>query len=159
VKQRTAAGIVVVLLGLLLAVLVVRPPVWLLDPGPYESTNVTVHDDNGTELETVEVRIADNRAKRVVGLSETDSLANDSGMLFIHSNEDTQSYVMRDMSFPLDIIFIDGDGEITTIYHAPQNSDATYEARGKYVLEVNRGWTNATGVDVGDTVAIPDGID
>jgi len=159
VEQRTAAGLVVALLGLAVFVLVFHPPVWLLDPGPYESTNVTLHDANGTELGTVDVRIADNRAKRVVGLSDTDSLATDSGMLFVHSNEDTQSYVMRDMSFPLDIVFIDSEGTITTIFHAPQDSDADYEARAKYVLEVNRGWTNATSVDPGDTVAIPDDVD
>ena len=156
-RQRTVGGIVVTLAALLLFVYFVWPPVWLLDPGTYETTNVSVQDANGTELTAVEVRIADTRDKRYVGLSETDSLAADSGMLFVHSEEATQRYVMRNMSFPLDIVFIDSDGQITAIRHAAVD-DGAKTGRAQYVLEVNRGWANATGVERGDTVVIPESV-
>ncbi|MFC6975151.1 DUF192 domain-containing protein [Halomicroarcula sp. GCM10025709] len=127
-------------------------------------TTVAVRQsDAGPTLATVEVRIADTTTKRYVGLSETDELGPDEGMLFVHDEADTHAYVMRNMSFPLDIIFVDADGTITTIHHAslPPPGDETlrrYEGRGKYVLEVNRGWTNRTGVEVGDRVELPAGV-
>ncbi|WP_434531271.1 DUF192 domain-containing protein [Haloarcula sp. NS06] len=126
-------------------------------------TTVAVREENaGEPLGTVEVRIAQTFNQRYVGLSETESLGPDEGMLFVHDEAGQHTYVMRNMSFPLDIIFIDANGTITTIHHAPlppagtsENDLTGYEGRGKYVLEVNRGWTNRTGVEVGDRVDLP----
>ena len=47
---------------------------------------------------------------------------------------------------------------VTTIHHAsvPENGDdRTYAGRGKWVLEVPRGWINRTGLEAGDRVAVP----
>ncbi|RLM96243.1 DUF192 domain-containing protein [Haloarcula sp. Atlit-7R] len=124
-------------------------------------TTVAVREDNaGEPLGTVEVRIAQTFNQRYVGLSETESLGPDEGMLFVHDEAGQHAYVMRNMSFPLDIIFIDANGTITTIHHAPlppegEQYSAEYPGYGKYVLEVNRGWTNRTGVEVGDRVDLP----
>ncbi|KOX93380.1 hypothetical protein AMS69_05470 [Haloarcula rubripromontorii] len=126
-------------------------------------TTVAVREDTaGEPLGTVEIRIAQTFNQRYVGLSETESLGPNEGMLFVHDEAGQHTYVMRNMSFPLDIIFIDANGTITTIHHAPlppegtSESDLTgYEGRGKYVLEVNRGWANRTGVEVGDRVELP----
>lgn len=152
-RQRVALAVVVVLLAIGLW-LFVNPPLAFVDPGEYERTNVTVYGANGEELATVDVRIADTQDKRRVGLSRTDSLANGSGMLFVHPDADTHTYVMRNMDFPLDIIFLDSDGAVTTIHHAPTDGDS-YDGYGKYVLEVPRGWANETGVTTGTQVEIP----
>ena len=156
-RQRTAGALVAGLGILLVLAYFYWPPLWLLDPGDYERATVTVQDANGTQQATVDVRIADTATKRFVGLSDTDSLDSGSGMLFVHDSEGSQSYVMREMSFPLDIVFIDSDGEITAIHHAPVDG-GSYEGRAQYVLEVERGWANATGVDTGDTVQIPERV-
>jgi uncharacterized membrane protein (UPF0127 family) len=116
------------------------------------------------QLATVQVRIAANEAQRYTGLSDTESLGPDEGMLFVHDEEDTHTYVMRDMDFALDIIFIDANGTITTIRHADpppegESYSERYSGRGRYVLEVNRGWANRTGVSVGDTVELPAGVE
>ncbi|RXK50008.1 DUF192 domain-containing protein [Halorientalis pallida] len=164
--SRTVNAITAGLLLILAVALVVQsgvlaPP---LEPSDYENATVTVREDNGTTLATVDVRVADTDRKRYVGLSETASLDSGEGMLFVHENVDTYPYVMRNMSFPLDILFVAPDGTITAIHHAPiepgeRGDDLTrYEGRGKYVLEVPRGYTNATGIDEGDTVVIPDGV-
>jgi hypothetical protein len=76
-------------------------------------------------------------------------------MLFVHGSEGTRAYVMREMSFPLDIVFVDANGTITRIHHAAVDDDREFTGRGKYVLEVNRGWANRTGVDVGDRIVVP----
>lgn len=131
--------------------------------GGYNRTTVALYDPNGTRLATVAVRIADTPEKRQLGLSDTASLPDGEGMLFVHPEQARQVYVMRRMSFPLDIVFVERGGTITTIHHAPvpeeiPGGNGRFPGVGKYVLEVPRGATNATGADVGDCVAIPDGV-
>jgi uncharacterized membrane protein (UPF0127 family) len=156
-RQRTAGAVVAGLCILLVILHFYWPPLWVLDTGEYEQTTVTVVDTNGTQQATVSVRVADTSTKRFVGLSKTDSLDPGSGMLFVHDTESTQSYVMREMSFPLDIVFIGSDNRISEIHHAPVDG-GSYQGRAQYVLEVERGWANATGVDAGDRVQIPEHV-
>jgi uncharacterized membrane protein (UPF0127 family) len=133
----------------------------LLPAGDYERTTVTVVGEDGTTLATVDVRVSDTFQKRYTGLSDTDSLGPSEGMLFVHDEEGEYAYVMRDMAFPLDIVFVASDGTITRIHHAPlppegtENTELTrYRGRGQYVLEVPYGYTNETGIEVGDSVRI-----
>jgi uncharacterized membrane protein (UPF0127 family) len=161
VNAITAGLLLVLAVALVVQSGVLAPP---LDPGDYENATVTVRDDNGTTLATVDVRIADTDRKRYVGLSETASLDPGEGMLFVHESAETRAYVMRNMSVPLDILFIGPDGTLTTIHHAPTEPGESgdelikYRGRGKYVLEVPRGYANATGIDEGDSVEIPDTV-
>jgi uncharacterized membrane protein (UPF0127 family) len=161
-RRRVATAVTALLLVALAAVLLVQSgllyPVFPPDPDSYERTTVTAYDANGTQLATVDVRVADTRAKRWVGLSDTEDLPMGEGMLFVHPNEAEHGYVMRNMSVPLDIVFVDASERVTTIHHAsvPENGDGrTYAGRGKWVLEVPRGWANRTGLDAGDRVAVP----
>ncbi|WP_394338599.1 DUF192 domain-containing protein [Halorubrum sp. 48-1-W] len=126
----------------------------LLIPG-YETTTVEATDaETGETLATVEARIADGPVKRYVGLSATDELADDEGMLFVHSEPGEYDYVMRDMAFAIDIVFVDADGEITQIHEAEPESRplTTYEGTGKYVLEVPIGWSADNDVEPGDSL-------
>jgi hypothetical protein len=123
---------------------------------------VTVTDENGTRLAVVSVRVADTRSERYTGLSNTETLADGEGMLFVHPSNGHFAYVMRDMDFPLDIVFVAANGTITTIHHAPlppegaSGGDLTrYRGFGRYVLEVPMGYTNRTGISVGDRVTVP----
>ena len=132
-----------------------------LSGSDYERTTVTVVDDAADDtLATVDVRIADTFEKRYTGLSDTESLGPDEGMLFVHDAEGDHAYVMRDMAFPLDIVFIDANGTITAIHHAQleeQDGDLTrYRGTGQYVLEVPYDYTTEHGIEVGDTVEIAD---
>lgn len=159
-RKRIGAALVVGV-AVVLVVLVFYPPLVLVDIDGYQTGTVTIHDDNGTVLGTVDVRIADTAAKRRVGLSRTDSLANGSGMLFVHPSEGRQSYVMRDMSFAIDIVFVAKNGTVTRIHRdaSPELiAISRYRGRGKYVLEVPAGWASGTGIDPGDSVRIPDTV-
>ena len=157
----TAALVGVVILG---AGAAVGLDAGLLAPDEYERTTVTLRADDGTRLATVNVRVADTRMKRYTGLSETESLDTGEGMLFVHDREATHAYVMRDMDFPLDIVFVAANGTVTAIHHAPVPSatdggDLTrYRGYAKYVLELPRGYANSTGLGVGDRVVVPDGV-
>jgi hypothetical protein len=152
------AGVVVVQSGLLATV---DPP----DDGEYERATVTLVDASGDRLADIDVRIADTAEKRYLGLSDTESLAPREGMLFVHDSTGEYAYVMRDMDFPLDIVFVAPDGTVTTIHHASlppegtNNSDLTrYRGTGRYVLELPRGTANETGLDEGDRVVVPESV-
>jgi hypothetical protein len=90
----------------------------------------------------------------------TDSLADGTGMLFVHPSEGSYTYHMRNVAFDIDMLFLDANGTVTTVHHAtaPEagaDSDR-YTGRGKYVLEVPRGFANRTGVGPGDRVSVPE---
>ncbi|CQH47323.1 DUF192 family protein [Halobacterium hubeiense] len=123
-------------------------------------TQVFVDDESGTELGNVTVEVADNWSDRRTGLSEHESLGPNEGMLFVYDSEGSHTYVMRSMSFPIDIVYIGANGRITSIHHAPveeDNEDLTgYDGVGKWVLEVPYNWTTEHGVEVGDRVRIED---
>jgi len=134
---------------LLLAAAVAANPTLLI--AGYETTTVEAVDgDTGESLATVEARVADGLAKQYVGLSETDELPDDEGMLFVHDEPGERAYVMRGMSFGLDILFVAPDGTVTEIHEAAPDSDARYRGTGRYVLEVPRGWSDRNGVAPGD---------
>ena len=125
----------------------------------YEQTTVTVLDgESGEELGRVEAAIADNRSLRNTGLSDTDRLPEDRGMLFIYGEERNLTYVMRRMSFDLDIVFVYGNGTIESIHERPapeageNGNSIEASGEGQYVLEVNRGWTDERGVEAGDRI-------
>ncbi|MFC5973772.1 DUF192 domain-containing protein [Halomarina salina] len=116
----------------------------------------TIYDENGGYLESVEGPVAATWRELAIGLSEIESLDPDRGMFFRHKQEKERAYVMRDMAFPIDIIFIDADGTITTIHHVEPETDGEpyteYRGRAKYVLEVPYQWTIENDIAVGDTV-------
>jgi uncharacterized membrane protein (UPF0127 family) len=140
---------------------IVPPPATFMGaPDDYERAEVTITDNCSRVLGTVDVRIADTYRKKYTGLSNTTSLANGSGMLFTYDEASEHTYVMRGMDFPLDIVFIGADGRINAIESAPApgpNEDGENirrTGRGKYVLEVPRGWMASHGVHVGHRVDI-----
>ena len=123
----------------------------------YEWTTVEIEDgDTGERLATVDARIADTPYKRYVGLSNTESLAPDEGMLFVHDEPDEYSYVMRDMAFGIDGLFVDADGTVTTIHSAEPESRpyTSYSGHGQYVLEVRYGYADDHGIEEGDRVVL-----
>ena len=123
----------------------------------YEQTTVAVLDDEtGEELGRVEAAIADDQSLRYTGLSDTDRLPENRGMLFVYEEEQSLTYVMRRMSFDLDIIFVYGNGTIEFIHERPapeageDGNSIRASGEGQYVLEVNRGWSEERGVEAGD---------
>ncbi|QPV64560.1 DUF192 domain-containing protein [Halosimplex litoreum] len=126
-------------------------------PG-YETTTVRATTPDGERLGAVTAAIADTGQLRYTGLSDTESLPEDMGMLFVYDEVGSHTYVMREMDFGLDIVYADDEGAITEIHHAPapgpdeDGGDQTYPGRGQYVFEVNRGWTADRGVEVGDVL-------
>ena len=110
---------------------------------------------------TIAVEIADTDAKRSLGLGKRTSLDKDSGVLFIFPQKDvTRNFWMKDMNFAIDIIWVN-DGKIVKIDKnvppQPEVADSALKNYSSgtpvdYVLEVNAGFSEKGGVNVGSTV-------
>lgn len=127
--------------------------------GDEDAATVTITDENesGDTLAVVDSEVADTPTEQYTGLSDHESLGEDEGMLFVFKHESTRSFVMRGMSFPIDMIFIGADGTITTVHEAPVENDSdltNYRGEAKWVLEVNYGYTAEHGIEAGDRVEI-----
>lgn len=107
---------------------------------------------------TLSVDIADTDASRTQGLSDTQSLAQDHGLLFEFDEPGTWGFWMKDMMYPLDIIWIDASD--TIIYAQTDLSPSTYpkiyapQSPAAYVLEVNAGILAKSGAKIGDAIQI-----
>ena len=107
----------------------------------YETTEVRAVTPDGEELGSVTAAIADTDELLVRGLSDTEDLPEDRGMLFVYEEEDQRQFVMREMDFGIDIVYAAADGTITGLHHAPapreheDGSRQVYVGRGQYVLE------------------------
>ncbi|MFB6219033.1 MAG: DUF192 domain-containing protein [Halobacteriaceae archaeon] len=159
---RRAGAIALAALGVAAAAAVAAPhvPATVSTDTPAETARVVVTDGERT-LGVVTAEVADTRGERYRGLSGRETLAPDRGMLFVFRTEAERAFVMREMAFGLDIVFVGADGRITAIHHAappppdtPETELRRYTGRAKWVLEVNRGWTTRHNVSVGDRVRI-----
>ncbi|MFH1978763.1 MAG: DUF192 domain-containing protein [Candidatus Aenigmatarchaeota archaeon] len=110
------------------------------------------------------VEVADNPIKQQQGLMNRTELKKDSGMLFIFGDETMRHFWMKNTLIPLDMIFIDSDGEIVHIHKNVQPCKTTIcdtygsNKPAKYVVEVIGGYTDKKGIDIGDKVKIPSNI-
>lgn len=99
----------------------------------------------------------DQQAK---GLSFRNSLNASEGMLFLFDNSGDYSFWMKDMKFPLDILWIN---PANNIVHIEKNLQPcvfillcpSYSPHSisKYVLEVNSNYTTKNNITVGDRVS------
>lgn len=103
----------------------------------------------------VKVEVADTPQTREKGLSGRESLAAGEGMLFIFPAPDTYIFWMKDMKFPIDIIWI-RDREIVDIITdvpvpVPNQELSTYFPKfpADKVLEAGAGFAAAHGLRVG----------
>jgi uncharacterized membrane protein (UPF0127 family) len=132
-------------------------PEWPTGPyAEYGSTILEVHDEDGTVLGRVKAAIAETGDEWWLGLSDAESMPENGGMLFVSESTSDLTFVMRRMSFGLDIVYIGEDRRITSIHHAPEpgpdenGSNQRYPGTGQYVLEVNYMWTSERGISEGD---------
>lgn len=105
---------------------------------------------------TLGVDLATTPEAKTQGLSGRASLEDDKGMLFVFDRPAKYSFWMKDMHFPLDIIWIGEDMHVIYIKKnaLPELYPETYgpNDNAKYVLEVNSGFSQKNNLKVGDSV-------
>ena len=103
-------------------------------------------------------RIADTPQSRVKGLMNQDRLPIDEGLLFIFNEYKVHEFWMKNMNFPLDIIFINDEHIISTIIKnaPPCNKDKCeiYKPKNKSLmaLEINAGLCEKHAIKIGQSV-------
>lgn len=109
--------------------------------------------------------LAKTDEERQKGLSGRNNLANDTGMLFTFPKKDKYAFWMKDMKFPIDIIYIDGDKVIDVFENVPApvkdqqpSTLPVYRpaAPANYVLELNAKEVTAAKIKKGDKVILKD---
>src|SRR5919107_2285619 len=119
---------------------------------------VTITTSVGEKV-PVEVEMADTDVERQMGLMGQTVLPENASMLFVFEGEQTLSFWMRDTLIPLSIAYIDAEGRIVDIQGMQPLDDApphyVSAEPAQYALEVNQGFFEEWGVDVGDTVELP----
>jgi uncharacterized protein len=110
---------------------------------------------------SVRVEVAETMDRRERGLSGHAPLADDEGMYFIFDSPDRYAFWMKEMLFPLDLIWINADTivDITTDVPAPvpgQTELPLYRpvAPADKVLEVNAGFAKRHGLRLGMPVKL-----
>lgn len=113
---------------------------------------------------TLKIELADTPQKRSLGLGGRDSLATDSGMLFLFDTPPGKhQFWMKGMKIALDFIWINGDQVVDLLPNIPPPTPGTPDnALPIYtsnldidkVLEVNAGFINTYNIKVGDKLVL-----
>lgn len=110
----------------------------------------------------LDIEIADSMQERSVGLSNRDSLPENSGMLFIFENAGRHGFWMKDTRIPLDMVWIKGDeilGVTKDVQPEPGKSILNLTvhyppAEVDKVLELNAGTAERIGISTGDRIEV-----
>ncbi len=97
------------------------------------------------------------------GLSGTNGLPADQAMVFVFAHDDTWPMWMKDMKYPIDIIWLSSDKQIVHIVKNAQpssypNTEFAPEKPSRYVVELPSGTVDRTDIKNGDPVSLPSGI-
>jgi uncharacterized membrane protein (UPF0127 family) len=133
------------------------------DSNQYSNTTSTnnVNDISVVKIgdKTIYVIMAKTPSEQSKGLAIKDSMNEDEGMFFVFDKPQKYSFWMKDMKFPIDIIWADPTGKIV---HIEKNLQpcifllpcASYspDIDSLYVLEVVSNFTSKYGIKIGDQI-------
>jgi len=118
--------------------------------GQYLQGNIKIGKNN------LSVAIADDNCKTSLGLSGISELKEDEGMLFLFEKLGSHGFWMKNMKFPIDILWLDNNFKVVGMENnvSPDSYPKTF---GKgyismYVLEVPSGYSQKNNIKVGDQI-------
>ncbi|HWA32223.1 MAG TPA: DUF192 domain-containing protein [Candidatus Paceibacterota bacterium] len=104
--------------------------------------------------ETVNVDLALDQSTQERGLSGRDGLSPDQGMLFVFNSPAKYGFWMKDMNFPIDIIWLSADKRVVYIEKSAEPASYpeifTPPEDALYVLEVISGFSEKNNLSAGD---------
>lgn len=126
------------------------PMVLPVDPAP-----LVVETASGERQFTIEV--ADDDRERSAGLMFRTDLDAAHGMLFVFENTRRVAFWMKNTPLPLDLVFVGEDGTVVSVMEGEPFSTVPIapEAPVRFVLELNAGTAQKTGIAEGDRVRHP----
>lgn len=112
---------------------------------------------SGDTIHRLDIEIAESDYERETGLMYRRSMEEDQGMLFIFDNEEPRGFYMKNTYIPLDLIFLDSNRRVVSIYpNAQPESMETIrsEQPAQYVLEINAGLAEHWDLQPGDSLIL-----
>lgn len=107
---------------------------------------------------TVVAKVADSDIKREKGLSNSEPIKDNEGMIFFFPKSEQHGIWMKEMNYPIDIIWVDQN--YTVIHTETDVQPSTYPKvfdapkPSKYVIEVPVGFIKKGGIRIGDMMSI-----
>ena len=113
----------------------------------------------------IRVELASTTTEQNKGLSGRSELPENSGMLFVFAEPGKHSFWMKDMNFPIDIVWFTpsegGDNSNLKVVYIKKNATPetypeafTPNVDAKYVLEISAGFSDKNNLKVGDTIVL-----
>ncbi len=106
----------------------------------------------------LQLEIANNASPRALGLSGRESLEDGSGMLFVFPEVGKYGFWMKDMNFPIDIIWINNEMRVVGVEKniAPDTYPDSFYPPGdiKYALEVPGGYFDKYSLKIDDALSL-----
>ena len=137
----------------LIAIFILAITVWIIVNNNFSSEQICI------EKTCFNVEIADTNEKKILGLGNRDFLGENSGMLFPYPEKSAPGFWMKDMRFPIDIIWINQEMRVSGIVKDFQPCEpdelcpVVYPDKEiTYVLEINSGLSDRDGLKEGDFV-------
>lgn len=123
-----------------------------------DGAKVTVRVDSHRITATV----AASQPTQSKGLGGTQPLTDKEGMLFVYPKTHIPTHYMKDVSYPIDIIWINDDTVTDVTPNVQPEPDVAEDQLKRYsppgpvdkVLEVNAGFANRYGIQPGDPIRI-----
>jgi hypothetical protein len=110
-------------------------------------------------LDGVEViaEVADQAAERAHGLQDHEPLEPGEGMLFIFEDSAPRTFAMKEVAFPIDVVFIDDDLIVRAIEPLDPGDErlVTSPCPCAYVLELPQGWAASRDIGPGSAFGPP----
>ncbi len=120
----------------------------------YQTTQIKISE------KLITVKISDTETKRELGLSGRQSLPTDTGMLFVFDQPGIYPFWMKEMNFPIDIIWFDADKKIIDLSEnlSPQSFPKSFSPKSpaQFVLEVPANFIIENQIKIGEKVFVGD---
>lgn len=103
---------------------------------------------------TIHAFVADTDSTRERGLGGYSALSPNEGMLFVFQQDGSYGFWMKDMSFPIDILWLDANGYVVYVQEnvTPETYPTVYTSPqpARYVLELPSGFAVQNKIKIND---------
>jgi uncharacterized protein len=141
--------IIVLILGIILLILLIL-----------EIDSITSSPNANLNGHIFSLYLAKTSNDQEIGLAKFNKISDNQGMLFLFPKSGYYSFWMKNMKFPIDIIFISGNRIVDIFQNVPvqktNNNLPTYTTGEKAdkVLEINAGLTNKYKIKLGGNIGL-----
>lgn len=121
------------------------------EPGALELDSTITLDDR-----EVSVYVADDRTELSRGLQGYEPLEDGEGMLFVFDDLAVRTFAMKDVAFPIDVVFTAEDLTVSAIEPLDPGDTRLVSSPGPspYVIELPQGWAADNDIAIGSRVMV-----